>query len=328
MQFRVQYQMRSVDVIVRAGIAKDYAFPQAKYLLLTDTNVGPLYQDCFLNRIPNLHIITVPAGERSKSPENALEIIRQLSAEEFSRSDYLLTLGGGVIGDLGGFVASVYKRGMRLLHIPTSLLSQVDSCLGGKTGIDFTGETGMYKNQIGTIYHPELILVDPDFLQTLPSEEMSSGFGEIIKTALCCDRETFDLLFGDFSLPELIGKILKIKARITESDEFEKGERLVLNFGHTFGHALESLSGMPHGEAVALGMLQEIQNEEIKARLLQLYHKFRLPTVHPYALEELKNFLRQDKKIAAAKIRLPVVQDIGRTVILETALETYLGRIK
>ncbi|NLD27123.1 MAG: 3-dehydroquinate synthase [Acholeplasmataceae bacterium] len=328
MQFRVKYHSKTVEVIIRPGVSKDYLFPPAKYLLLTDTNVGPLYQETFIKRIPDLQIVTIPAGEKSKNLNNAVEIIRHLSKEEFSRTDYLLTLGGGVIGDLGAFVASVYKRGMRLIHIPTSLLSQVDSCLGGKTGIDFIGENGLYKNQIGTIYHPELVLVDPDFLKTLPAEERSSAFGEIIKTALCCNREVFDLLFTDFSLPDLIGRVLKIKAEITEADEFEKRERLLLNFGHTFGHAIESLSGIRHGEAVALGMLHEIHDEGIKNSLLELYKKFNLPTMHPYQLEELKNLIRQDKKITTSKIRLPAVLDVGKTTILETDLETYLGRIK
>ncbi|HHX79605.1 MAG TPA: 3-dehydroquinate synthase [Acholeplasmataceae bacterium] len=327
-EMTVNYSNKIVKIQMGENLLSEIKFPSfRKYLIITDENVGKLYLEQLLEKLPNALYRILPAGEESKSLGVVEELLEHLLVSSYTKGDVLIAFGGGVITDLVGFVASIYKRGMRFICIPTSLLAQVDSALGGKTGINFSANNLTYKNQIGTIYHPELVLVDPSYLKTLPEAELRSGMGEIIKYGLCFDPILFNSLFKDFKLSDLIYRSLEIKAAITARDEFESGERMLLNYGHTVGHALESLSGfkLRHGEAVALGMLLETEDKLIQERLETLLAKFSFPEFR-FSRSDLIAYLKQDKKIRMGKIKLPVLKAIGKLSLEEIELAEYLGR--
>jgi 3-dehydroquinate synthase len=328
-EMSVNYRNQTVKILLGENLLERTCFPTGvKYFILTDDNVGPLYLKKLINEIPNANYLVLPSGEGSKDTVNVLNIIGMLLELEFSKGDYFIALGGGVITDLSGFIASIYKRGMKMISIPTSLLGQVDSALGGKTGVNYSKDQLTFKNQIGTIYHPEMILIDPNFLKTLPKAEFRSGLGEIIKYGLCFDQELFYQLFESFSLTEIILPCLEIKAEVTLLDEFENSERKLLNYGHTIGHALESLSGfsLRHGEAIALGMLYETEDPLIKNELKRLYKLFDFPGFE-FSRMDLITYLKQDKKISRGRIQLPVLEEIGKVCLKEIDLEELLRRI-
>lgn len=327
-EMTVNYSNQSVKIQIGENVLSEINFPStSKYMIITDENVGKLYLNQVLNKLPNALFHILPAGEKNKSLAIVEELLEHLLVSSYTKGDVLIALGGGVITDLVGFIASIYKRGIKLVSIPTSLLAQADSALGGKTGVNFTANNLTYKNQIGTIYHPELILVDPSILKTLPEAEFRSGIGEIIKYGLCFDPELFDALFTDFNLSEIICRSLEIKAAITLRDEFESGERRLLNYGHTIGHALESLSGfkLKHGEAIALGMFYETEDKSIRKKLKTLFRKFAFPEFK-FSRSDLIAYLKQDKKISGGKIRLPVLKAIGKLSLEEIELDEFLGR--
>ena len=238
-------------------------FSKSKIAVLCDENT---YEHCLsylMNSVAGLEqaeIIQIEAGEESKDIEVLMHLVGALTEYEFGRNDLLINLGGGVVTDLGAFLATIYKRGMHYIHVPTSLLAMIDASIGGKNGIDF----GAYKNQIGTFSYPEMLLIDPNFLQSLPKSEVLSGFAEVIKHACISDARLFENLENGIPSEwtgDLIQQVVQVKLHVVESDPFEKGERKKLNFGHTFGHAMEgwSLSVKPisHGHAVAIGMAVE-----------------------------------------------------------------------
>ncbi|HLQ40254.1 MAG TPA: 3-dehydroquinate synthase, partial [Tetragenococcus sp.] len=237
-----------------------------KIAIITDSNVRPLYARIVASSLEKAGftclVLEIAAGEASKSLEKANILYQKLAAENFSRSDGIIALGGGVIGDLAGFVASTYMRGIPFLQIPTSLLAQVDSSIGGKTAVN----TPWAKNLIGSFYQPEGVLIDTTVLSTLSPRRLREGTAEIIKSAAIGDRKLWELLD---TLPdetallqraeEVIIPTLKVKRKVVEEDEFDQGNRLILNFGHTIGHAIEKTAGygvVSHGEGVAIGMIQ------------------------------------------------------------------------
>lgn len=301
-----------------------------QYFILTDENVASLYLNKLVAQLPHVKTYTLPSGEKYKTLSSVEEIITKMLAANISKGDYLIAFGGGVISDLGGFIASIYKRGLKYYNLPTTLLAQVDACLGGKTGIDFVVNYNLYKNQLGTIYHPEMIIVDPSLLKSLPQKEYLSGLGEIIKYGVCFDKELFQQLFTDFDLSSIIYQALAIKAKITSRDEFEQHGRYTLNFGHTFGHAIESYFKMeiPHGLAVAYGMLYEIKNEVIKDQLRGLYQKLGITINQTIKKDELINYLLQDKKIASNIINLPVLDEIGQVKLVKMSLNDFIRSIE
>src|SRR5690554_6193197 len=264
----VKYRTGTVKINVAPGLflKQNLSFLSGKTFVITDDNIAKLYLSSIKKVIPQADVYIVAAGENSKTMTTVMAVIERLITLAYSKSDTIIALGGGVITDLTGFIAAVYKRGCRYVSIPTTLLAQVDSAVGGKCGVNFK----QYKNQIGTYYHPQYILVDTDFIKTLPPDEYLSGMGEIIKYGLVFDRALFDSLDNDFLLSDIIYRCLQIKTQVTGRDEFESGERGLLNFGHTVAHALESLSGykIKHGLAVAAGMYYEVKDEAIRKRLL------------------------------------------------------------
>ena len=286
--------------------------------ILVDENTK---RDCLskLPQIENALIIEIKSGEEYKNISTCSFIWEQLTINNFDRNSLLINLGGGVIGDMGGFCAATYKRGLEFIHIPTTLLAMVDASVGGKLGIDFKG----FKNQIGLFNNPKAVLISSVFLETLAESELKSGFAEVVKHALISDNSLWLKLkntpFTDLDWEDIIDTSIQIKNKIVLADPFEKGERKKLNFGHTFGHAIESYyleKGTPisHGEAVFMGMileteisdLSETNKNEIKNYVLS---NFALP--YTPKKSSLHKFLINDKKNHNGKINFTLLNGIG-----------------
>ncbi|MGC9316960.1 MAG: 3-dehydroquinate synthase [Armatimonadota bacterium] len=306
-------------------------------LVTTDT-VGPLYAEPAAEGLGaggwDVRVLTVPDGEASKSLGVYGELCEEMAAAGLDRGSTVFALGGGVVGDLAGFAAATYMRGIALVHLPTSLLAQVDSSVGGKTAIDLSAG----KNLIGAFHQPRAVFADVDTLQTLPEAELRSGLGEIIKHACCFDAEMFDFMAanreavvgGDGPAREyLVARNCQIKAGVVAEDPTEQGVRVVLNYGHTVGHALERAApqwGLRHGEVVGIGMAAEsrlavqlgVAAEETARRQRELIEAYGLPTVaEGVDADAAAAALRRDKKIVGGRLRLPLVPRIGSFVIVE-----------
>lgn len=304
-------------------------FGSSKKVILVDSSTN---EQCLpllfthLDGLENAEIIEIPAGEENKTMEICFSIWEALSEMEFGRNDLLICLGGGMICDLGGFMASIYKRGMNCVYIPTSLLAMVDASIGGKTGVDL----GSFKNQLGTFAEPSHVFIDASFLQTLPEKERLNGLAEMLKHGLIADAEHFEKL-GTLSLEnitrELIVESLQIKTKIVESDPKEKNQRKLLNFGHTVGHAIEGLflnsdQKIDHGLAVAHGILVEAKISVIKGLLsvkdferIENTIKERFP-LQCFSEEENNKFISlmlQDKKRSKGS-RFTLLKGIGQAV--------------
>mgnify|MGYP000621917423 FL=1 len=290
----------------------------SKVAILVDENTkrNCLYK---LPKFDNCTIIEIKSGEEHKNITTCSFIWEELTNNHFDRKSLLINLGGGVIGDMGGFCASTYKRGIDFIQIPTTLLAMVDASIGGKLGIDFNG----LKNQIGLFNNPKSVLINSEFLNTLSDNELKSGFAEVVKHALIADNNLWNKIistsFNDLIWEEIIETSIKIKNKIVASDPFEKGERKKLNFGHTFGHAIESYyleKGTPilHGEAVFIGMILETElspiskedKNEIKNYILSNF-----TLAHTPNKSNLLPFLMNDKKNSQGKINFSLLNKIG-----------------
>lgn len=312
------------DVVIENNcldIIEEYLDLNRKVLILTDDGIPHIYVDKVYQKALIPFVYTIIQGEQSKSFSNFEKILDFLIKNEFSRTDCIVAIGGGVVGDLAGFVASVYMRGIPFYNIPTTLLSQVDSSIGGKTAIDKQG----IKNIIGAFYPPHKVIIDPEVLKTLNSRQLHSGLVEAIKMGLTNDRSLFELikstndLFKDIS--EIIIKSLQVKKYIVEIDPKELGLRRVLNFGHTIGHAIESHSQeLLHGECVGIGMTL-MCSEEVKNELIQVLTKFNLPTHYVASKEELFQYISLDKKRSNKFITIVKVLEIGKFELKEIELE-------
>jgi 3-dehydroquinate synthase len=302
-------------------------------VIITDHNVAGFYEKDF----PKAHVIRIGTGEKIKTLETVAEIYQQLITVESDRSVFLLGIGGGIVCDITGFAASTYLRGVAFGYAPTTLLAQVDASVGGKTGVNFKG----YKNMVGVFSQPEFVICDPFVLKTLPPRELSSGFAEIVKHAAICDASYFQRLEAHAEnvmsletdvLEEIIHDSVAIKAAIVNQDETEKGERRKLNFGHTFGHAMEKTYGIPHGEAVSIGMMLAAQLSKNRKmitqpevdRLQRLLEHFRLPSNIETGIEtDRKNVLdalARDKKRDGDEIYFVLLEKIGRAVVEKIAI--------
>jgi 3-dehydroquinate synthase len=290
----------------------------SKVAIIVDENTkrNCLYK---LPKFDNCTIIEIKSGEEHKNITTCSFIWEELTNNHFDRKSLLINLGGGVIGDMGGFCASTYKRGIDFIQIPTTLLAMVDASIGGKLGIDFNG----LKNQIGLFNNPKSVLINSEFLNTLSDNELKSGFAEVVKHALIADNNLWNKIistsFNDLIWEEIIETSIKIKNKIVASDPFEKGERKKLNFGHTFGHAIESYyleKGTPilHGEAVFIGMILETElspiskedKNEIKNYILSNF-----TLAHTPNKSNLLPFLMNDKKNSQGKINFSLLNKIG-----------------
>ena len=290
--------------------------------IITDERVGAIYLQKVEEALSSFSVqsITIKGYEESKSIETYAYLCQRLIELGATRGELLIALGGGVIGDLVGFVASTLYRGMPFVQIPTSLLAQVDSSIGGKTGIDFLG----HKNIIGAFNQPILVLIDPTVLSTLPLRELKNGFGEVIKHALISSKDLFDLInFTKLDVSEeIIYRNLLIKKEHVLKDEFDKNERMKLNFGHTFGHIIELKYNRLHGEAVLDGVLCAIDyaidlnilDKKVKDEVINLYKKLELDYKEYDYYEFLPDF-KYDKKNIAKTINLILIDEIGHSLI-------------
>lgn len=303
--------------------------PATKVIIVTDTNVFRHHQSLF----SNWPVIVIPAGEEHKQQATVDFIISKMIELEADRNSFLVGVGGGVVTDIAGFAAGVFMRGIRFGFVPTSILAMVDASIGGKNGID----TGIYKNLVGLIRQPEFLLYDYSLLQTLPEAEWINGFAEIIKHGCILDRGLFTLLESQSleyfmqdkqALSVLIERNVDIKTRVVLKDEFEKADRKLLNFGHTIGHAIENQYQLPHGHAVAIGMvaaaafstqLTGLAVEE-KERLVRLLEKYCLPVTLPENRQQIADTISMDKKKAGDSISFILLKSIGDSSIHPIAL--------
>jgi 3-dehydroquinate synthase len=319
----------SSGLLVTAGDKIKEKLPPSRCVTISDTNVAPRFlapvqkslRAAGFDPLP----IVVPAGEQSKTLEQAGNICEEMLGAGLDRQSFVIGLGGGVIGDLSGFVAAIFERGIPHVQIATTLLAMVDSSIGGKTGVNALAG----KNLIGAFHPPSLVLDDVDVLKTLSHRELNQGFAEIIKHAVIADAEMFDQLDGidpsQIDFGPLIRRNVEIKARIVEKDELERtGERALLNFGHTVGHGIESAAdyhGIVHGDAVSLGIVAACTVSMKKAglpkterdRIVNLLGKFGLPTQLPkgFPREKILGALKFDKKFAGGEVRFVVTPKIG-----------------
>jgi 3-dehydroquinate synthase len=315
--------------------------------VVADENVAALFAQRILGSLANVDckptLITIPPGEKSKTLSQAEAICHRLSAGALDRSSFLVALGGGVVGDLAGFAAAIYHRGISYVQVPTTLLAQVDSSIGGKTAVN----TAAGKNMIGAWHHPALVIADGDTLATLPPREWNQGFAEIIKHAVIRDAEMFETLqqFDRKNLTALVQRNVEIKAAIVAVDERDtKGERALLNFGHTIGHAIERAGDYQeflHGEAVSLGIVAACEISVQKAglaaaerqRILTTLRAFDLPTRLPadFPREKILEAIRFDKKFQRQEVRFVVTSAIGSarlaTDVTMEDIEGALGQL-
>lgn len=286
---------------------------EKRYFVITDQTVYYFYGK-ILEQLLNYDVFIMMAGEDSKNMATVMQICQEMLEKGYGKSDVIITLGGGVVGDIGGFVASIYKRGIDYINIPTSLIAQVDSAIGGKVGVNCAG----YKNQIGSIYHPSQIIIDFNALSTLAKSEISSGMGEIFKYAILFDKEMFnELKIHKYNLPDLIKRCIMYKVEITTADEFDLGVRNLLNFGHTVGHAIEAKYHLSHGQSIAYGMYLESKNEEIHSLLLSYGLDF------SYSFTDLKEYILQDKKRQGKKIKKIKILAIGQAILEDGEIDDY-----
>ncbi len=305
----------SYDIIVQRGIlanAKEQLNLNRRVLIVTDSGVPKKYAKTVAEQCKESVICTVEMGEASKSLQAFEKLLQTMLQHGFSRKDCVVAVGGGVVGDLSGFAASAYMRGIDFYNIPTTLLSQIDSSIGGKTAINF----GSVKNIVGAFYQPKKVLIDPQLLKTLPERQISNGLAEAIKMSLTSDKELFDIFENkDISanIDEIIIRSLQIKKKVVEQDEKESGIRKILNFGHTIGHGIESSEGMSelyHGECVALGMIP-MCIDEIRPRVIEVLKKFNLYRTLNYDWDKIANAAFHDKKADGDTVTVTIVNEIG-----------------
>lgn len=330
----MDFDERSYDITVSRGAIKHaselFALDR-RVLVVTDDGVPAQYSKAIADAAGEPHILTIRHGEASKCPERYLEILKFMLACGFDRHDCVVAVGGGVVGDLAGFAAATYMRGIDLYNIPTTLLSQVDSSVGGKTAIDFLG----YKNVVGAFWQPKGVIVDPDVLESLDARQFACGMSEIIKMFATSDGKMFERLEDKtqcIPVEEIITAALRIKMNVVEHDEREAGLRRVLNFGHTIGHAIESISAddpypMLHGECVALGMLA-ITEGEVRRRLMHLLHRYDLPTAFRCDESRFREVLLHDKKAQSGDITVVLVDEIGSFSLKTETVDSIIARIK
>ena len=277
MELNVNLKENSYKVILGNNILKDlssYYSLDKKVLVLTDDIVPSSYSDEVLKQTKEGYKYIIKHGEESKNINYYILINKFLLEHEFTRNDLIIAVGGGVVGDLGAFVASTYKRGIDFINVPTSTLSMIDSSVGGKTGIDFNG----VKNVIGTFYEPKLVLIDFDTLKTLDERNYNNGLVEALKMGLLFSEELLNLFNNPKgNIEKIITKSIEYKIKVIKQDEFELNERRILNLGHTFGHAFEISNKCLHGEGVAKGLMYVINNPLLKIRVKSILNKLNIP---------------------------------------------------
>ncbi|GAA0180769.1 3-dehydroquinate synthase [Clostridium sediminicola] len=328
------------SIIIEKGIINNIGFEMKKIFngnkiaIITDSNVDKYYGEIVVNSLENegfnVKKITLEPGEKTKSIENLVGLYDELLDFSITRGDLIITLGGGVIGDLGGFVASTLLRGIPFVQVPTSLLAQIDSSIGGKVAVDLPRG----KNLVGSFYHPKKVIIDPNVLETLEDRYLYDGMGEVIKYGCIKDKNLFDLLSGIESKEQLLSEMepiiytcCDIKRRVVENDEKDTGERMVLNFGHTIGHAIEKyykFDKYSHGEAVAIGMYlmtrigeeQGLTAKGTSQEIKTILKGYNLPyEVNIENMDEIIEAIGVDKKNSGQYLNLIMIKEIGNVFI-------------
>ena len=326
-----KFSSQSVDCYFDADLSfLEELVPKEKAVIITDENIASLYTEKF----KSWKVIAIKPGEENKQQSTVDHIISELIKLQADRETFILGIGGGVITDIAGYTASVYMRGVRFAFAPTSILAMVDAAVGGKNGVD----VGLYKNLVGVIKHPEFLLYDYSFLKTLPREEWINGFAEIIKHGCIKDADMFSMLennsLEDFQnspekIAELIKRNVEIKYNVVAGDEFEKGERKLLNFGHTLGHAIENFYKIPHGNAISIGMVAACKISETmngfsptdSQRVIDLLKKYELPVDLKFNNEEIWKALLMDKKKSGDSMNFILLNKIGDAIIKPIQLQ-------
>ncbi len=352
---RVQLRLggNSYQVHIGSGLLKQVGLKlkeigfSHKLVIITNPIVKELYGDALKQSLTRdgfgVTILEVPDGEEQKSLETAGRLYTELTNCYAERATPILALGGGVIGDLAGFVAATYLRGVPLVQLPTTLLAQVDSSIGGKVAVNH----GQLKNKIGAFYQPRLVISDTGILRTLPAKEFANGLAELIKSAVIRDKEFFAFIeanldkiksLDDEVLDELVFRSARIKAEVVEKDETESGLRSILNFGHTIGHAIETVSDfkVEHGGAIAIGMLAaarisnklDLLDKNELARLKDIIEGVGLPTEMPsLEIKELIQAIKHDKKILTGKVRFVLPRSIGDVFITDEVNPSLIEQV-
>lgn len=326
MKLNVNLTDKNYDIIIEDNLLNDikkYLDVAKRYFIITDSGVPEIYLKTLLNQLPNCDYYIIPQGEKSKNFDNYKILLGELLKKGYSRKDNVIALGGGVVGDLSGFVAATFKRGLHFINIPTTSLSMVDSSIGGKVAIDFDN----IKNAVGAFYQPDIVLIDPLTLKTLPTRHIYNGLIEAIKTGLIADEKLFEIFKKDNYLEnihEIIYRSLDVKRYVVEKDEKEQNLRKILNYGHTFGHAYESYFDMEkylHGESVALGMLVVGRKELFYNDLLKIVKGMGIDVNPKVDNEKLLSFIANDKKTSNGKVDMLLVHKIGTCEIVPTELK-------
>ncbi len=321
MKLTMRLGARSYDIILKRGALKNVSLLanlNRKVLIVTDSGVPLEYAETVKAQCKEGHIVVIPQGEGSKCLRTYEMLLTQMLEKGFSRSDLVIAVGGGVVGDLAGFAAATYMRGVDFINCPTTTLSQIDSSIGGKVAVDL----GAAKNIVGAFWQPRLVVVDPDTLITLPRRHFVNGLAESVKMSLTSDAELFQIFETEDAqrnIETIIYRSLRIKKAVVEKDETEQGLRAILNFGHTLGHGIEAVKGITgrrknglyHGECVALGMLPMIEDKQLAKRVRAVYRKLGLPARAGYNKEKVWSYMLHDKKFRDGQITLVKVPGLG-----------------
>lgn len=315
MKTRVNLGEDSYDIIIERGSINkfsDLTDVKGKVLIVTDSGVPKEYSECLASQFKESYIYTIPEGEKSKNLTEFSKIQSFLLSKGFTRKDSVVACGGGVVGDLAGFASACFMRGIDFYNFPTTVLSQVDSSIGGKTAVDLDG----IKNIVGAFYQPKAVIIDPDVLKSLPDRQISNGLAEAVKMSLTSDGELFELFETQNifeNIDEILFKAIEIKRKVVEQDVKEAGLRMILNFGHTIGHGIESeegLHGLYHGECVALGMIP-MCSENVRKKLIPVLQKLNLPTEIKINTEKVISAVAHDKKMRDSTVNAVLVNEIG-----------------
>ncbi len=332
MRIEVHTKDKVYPVILERGIlrrAKEVIGREGHVFLISENGVPEKWRNILQEQYPDAPMHVFEQGEGSKCLRVYEEILSDMLEHHVSRKDTVIALGGGVTGDLAGFCAASYMRGIPYINIPTTTLSQIDSGIGGKTAIDLNG----VKNCVGAFWQPDMVLADPEVLETLSDRQFHNGLAEAVKEGITFDPELFAIFEQDDyrdHTEEIIGRCLKIKRDVVEHDERESGERKLLNFGHSFGHAYESyygLNGYLHGECVAMGMMTVLNNEEIRSRLRRVLERMNLPAECDADPEAIFEKMKSDKKADHGSITIVQCDELGRGHLEEWTMDDVRKRL-
>ncbi len=327
---------KSYDIYIKKGILDgigeyiSQVYKNKNIIVVTDVNVDRLYGEKIIKNLKAFGYspkkVVFKNGEENKNFETLITVQDEIILSGIKRGDLLITFGGGVVGDLGGFAASILYRGIDYIQVPTTLLSQVDSSVGGKVAIN----TNTGKNLVGSFYQPKMVIIDPNLLETLEEREIKSGIGEIIKYGLIYDQDFYKtLLVEDIfdNIEEVIKRCCEIKAKIVEADEFDEGLRMILNFGHTLGHGIEkyyNYQKYTHGEAIAIGMYKMVKIGERlgvtpkgeATKIRKILEKYKLPLDDEVKIIDLLEVIKSDKKNISGKLNIVILKTIGEAEIM------------